>query len=145
MRIALILSLCAVLGSPEPLHAQRPWLGRCKGIVAQQSANICYTAVADSLAGRLDTLLAELRRKLPRSRYGELEVAQAHWSRYLVAHCKWEHGIAEGGTRAPMIEAGCEAELTVARIAELKLHLCEGEGLTGPCEASRRYDGPSSP
>ena len=38
----------------------------------------------------------------------------------------------------------CEARLTAARIAELKEHLCEGEGLTGPCEASKHYDAPAA-
>jgi uncharacterized protein YecT (DUF1311 family) len=146
MRIVLVLSLSAVFGCVEPLHAQRPWRAHClKGDGAQQPPDICLAAAADSLRKRLDTLLAELQRKLPTSRYSQLKVAQGRWSQYLVAHCKWEYGTAQGGTMASIMESGCEADLTADRIAELKVHLCEGEGLTGPCKASRRYDGPSPP
>jgi uncharacterized protein YecT (DUF1311 family) len=139
MRIALAVLAALSLGW-SPLHAQRPWLRRCAGIAAQQPANVCYAAVAESLSARLDTLLGELHRALPGSRDSLLRIAQENWHQYLIRQCQFEYGTAQGGTLAPMLEAGCEADLTAARIYELKAHLCEGEGLTGYCEKSRRYD-----
>jgi hypothetical protein len=72
-----------------------------------------------------------------------LHDGQTHWSQYRDQQCALEHSVAEGGTLAPALGARCAIRLTEARIRELKLFLCSGEGLTGPpCAAARRYDVP---
>ena len=67
---------------------------------------------------------------------------QKTWAVYREAHCAWQAAFSEGGSIQSELCSACLTEITWDRIKELKLTLCEGQGLTGSCEASRRYDRP---
>jgi uncharacterized protein YecT (DUF1311 family) len=139
--LSLILTPLILAVAVRRGHAQVPALPRCDSIVQQQPANRCLGGAAGVSDSRLHLLLAELEKTLRREQLRALDAGQIHWAEYRDQQCALEYSIAEGGTLAPALGARCAIRLTEARIAELKLFLCEGEGLTGPpCAASRRYD-----
>lgn len=122
-------------------HAQVPALPICDSIVQQQPANRCLGEAAGVSNSRLHLLLGELDKTLPGKQLRALRDGETHWAQYRDQQCTLEYSIAEGGTLAPELGARCAIRLTEARIAELKLFLCEGEGVSGPpCAAARRYD-----
>ena len=141
--LSLILTPLILGGAVRRGHSQVPTLPRCDTIMQQQPANRCLGGAAGVSDSRLKLLLGELEKKLPREQLASLHAGQIRWAEYRDRQCALEHSIAEGGTLAPALGARCAIRLTEARIAELKLFLCPGEGLTGPrCSAARRYDVP---
>lgn len=72
-----------------------------------------------------------------------LEV-QEKWRAYRSAHCAWQAPTEESVSIRPTLEATCMTSLTWDRIDELNVNLCERRGLTGECEASRRYARPQA-
>jgi uncharacterized protein YecT (DUF1311 family) len=134
----LVLSLVAARG-----NAQVPALPRCDSILQQQPANICNAQAASASDARLHLLLAELEKTVRSSQLQKLHESQTHWARYRDEQCALEYSVAQGGTLAPSLGAKCAVRLTEARIAELKLFLCPGEGLEASCAAARRYDLPA--
>jgi uncharacterized protein YecT (DUF1311 family) len=140
---SLILALLILVVAVRRANAQVPALPRCDTIMQQQPANRCLGRAAGVSDSRLHLLLGELDKKLPSKQLRELHDAQTHWAQYRDDQCALEYSVAEGGTLAPSLGARCAIRLTETRIRELKLFLCEGEGLTGPpCAAARRYDVP---
>jgi len=94
---------------------------------------------ADASKRRLASLLQELEPKLDSKARQELRVIQAQWERLRGKDCEWERGLFEGGSIAPTVYWSCVQARTQERIDRLKILLCEGAGMTGPCEASRKY------
>ncbi|MFL5612535.1 MAG: lysozyme inhibitor LprI family protein [Gemmatimonadaceae bacterium] len=138
LSVLLLLSFVAARAG-----AQVPALPRCDSIMQQQPANVCNGKAASVSDARLHLLLQELDKTLPTPQLQKLHESQTHWAQYRDEQCALEYTVAEGGTLAPSLGARCAVRLTEARILELKLFLCPGEGLTGsPCAAARRYDLP---
>jgi len=73
----------------------------------------------------------------------QFQAAQKKWQAYRAAQCEFEAPRDEIATIMPTIWANCMATAAWNRIDELKFNLCEGRGMTGECEASRRYDRPA--
>jgi uncharacterized protein YecT (DUF1311 family) len=113
------------------------------GDLAQRPMNECFAREAKQDQQLLEELLKELNGRLGGSEKERLAEAQSLWSRYMDAHCRWRASFFEGGSVQPTMHSTCISSLTWNRIEELKLVLCEGAGMTGPCEASKRYDRPS--
>jgi uncharacterized protein YecT (DUF1311 family) len=88
---------------------------------------------------RLAALLAELDGGLESHERQALAEVQARWAELRDLDCKWERSFFEKGSVAPLVYASCIATQTEQRIDRLRLFLCEGAGMTGPCEASRKY------
>jgi uncharacterized protein YecT (DUF1311 family) len=105
----------------------------------QSDINLCATAEADRATKSLDDLLAALRAKLSVPEWKELQSVQEDWSRFVDHQCRWEASLLEGGSIAPASSASCQRTLTRQRIDVLKSFLCEGAGMTGPCQESRRF------
>ena len=111
----------------------------------QLEMNTCAGQKAEVANKRLAALLAELDRVLvPAARRG-LASVQARWVELRDLDCKWEQSEFEGGSVAPTVYANCVASQTEQRIQRLSIFLCEGGGMTGPCEASRKYSSPEGP
>jgi uncharacterized protein YecT (DUF1311 family) len=104
--------------------------------------NECFAREANQDLQFLDGLLKELANKLDAADKERLEEVQSEWVNYRDAHCKWQAAFFEGGSVQPTMYSTCISALTWNRIEELKPNLCEGHGMTGPCEASKRYDRP---
>jgi uncharacterized protein YecT (DUF1311 family) len=114
----------------------------CGDSTNQTAMNECFAREAKQDQLLLDGLLKELTAKLDAPDKERLEEVQSQWGKYRDAHCRWQAGFFEGGSVQPTMYSTCLSALTWNRIDELKLNLCEGAGMTGPCEASKRYDRP---
>ena len=114
----------------------------CGDSTTQNAMNECFGREAKQDQLLLESLLKELAAKLDAPDKERLEEVQSLWVKYRDAHCRWQAGFFEGGSVQPMMYSTCISALTWNRIEELKVNLCEGAGMTGPCEASKRYDRP---
>jgi len=74
---------------------------------------------------RLDALLADLDASLGENERAELREVQRRWRAFRDAHCRWQRALHHCTDRT--------------RIADLRIDLCEGQGMTAECEASLRY------
>jgi uncharacterized protein YecT (DUF1311 family) len=110
----------------------------CGDSTSQTDMNSCFAREAKQDLLLLDRLLRELSDTPDK----DLEAVQSQWVKYRDAHCHWQAGFFEGGSVQPMMYSTCISAVTWNRIEELKLDLCEGAGMAGPCEASKRYDRP---
>ena len=90
-------------------------------------------------------LQTELKAVVPAQTWAAFQTTQRSWERYARADCDWKRSLSDGGSVGATLYGRCMTAKTRVRINELKLLLCEGYGLTGACEASTRYDPPSSP
>lgn len=133
-----LLAAALLSMSSASLHAQAP----CDTVSTQTAMTRCAQQAAHRSAERLRSLLAELRTVLDSARFVSLGQVQGRWETYRDSHCTWEGNAFEGGSIAPMWISNCIASVTEARIQTLKIHLCEGAGMTGECAASHRYDLP---
>jgi uncharacterized protein YecT (DUF1311 family) len=114
--------------------------GYCEGAITQGSLNQCAAGPARNAQQLLDSLLNELNGVLDSSERTQLQQVQLQWTNYRAAHCAWQAKFFEGGSIEPTIFASCMEDLTWKRLDDLKLNLCEGNGMTGPCPKSQRYD-----
>jgi uncharacterized protein YecT (DUF1311 family) len=102
--------------------------------------NDCFYRQAQEDQRLLDSLVSDLGRALDRPAMSRLQEAQKTWLTYRSEHCAWEASFFEGGSIRPTILSTCMSSVTWNRIDELKVKLCEASGMTGQCEASKRYD-----
>lgn len=105
----------------------------------QTEINLCAAAEADTARNSLNDLLVALKAKLSPPEWEALQSVQDDWSRFADNQCQWEASLSEGGSIAPASRAFCQRALTRQRIEVLKIFLCEGAGMTGSCESSRRF------
>ena len=101
--------------------------------------NTCARLDAEAANRTLQTLLRELKRSLAPLSFEELRKIEDDWARLRERDCRLETHLFSGGSVAPLVYARCVEARTRERINRLKLFLCEGAGMTGPCEASERY------
>ena len=128
----------------KPIQATVPQTAtvNCGDSADQTSMNQCFALEARQDLKLLDTLMKELGDRLDPVQKEHLEEVQSQWVKYKDAHCEWQAAFFEGGSVQPTMYSTCGIALTLNRIEELKLDLCEGAGMTGPCEESKRYDPP---
>ena len=108
----------------------------------QLEMNACAQRSAEESAATLARLLDELRDTFESASWGELQELHAQWQTLSENECAWQRGLFGRGSVAPMVYAYCIKSRTDERIAWLKIFLCEGAEMTGPCDASRKYDRP---
>ena len=135
MRAGILLLLALACAAGPAASQTDCW----KAAQTQADVARCSREDAAKAQARLDRLLGELRAAAPERAAG-LERAQAAWRAYADEHCRWEGSRVEGGSMQPAVLAGCMAELTERRVAELKDHLCEPD--PGDCPEAAAYDVP---
>jgi uncharacterized protein YecT (DUF1311 family) len=126
------------LSGPQA-QSSEPSVDCRQGGVTQFEMNVCAGRKAARQKKKLTALLNDLKQSLEPEKWQELHDLQAAWVTLRDRDCRWETSFAAGGSIAPLVSANCVANLTRERIARLKIFLCEGQGLTGPCDASRKY------
>ena len=133
-----LIGVVAFLGitGAKPLSGQQD----CGALAQQQAMNACFAERARRSAALLDSLIQDLRGHLEHAQFAQLLDVQRDWTQYRDGHCKWQAHVAEGGSIQSTEYATCMDVVTRNRIDELKLNLCEGNGMTGPCTASAKYD-----
>ncbi len=110
-----------------------------------QETGTAYQAPSDPSGEVLETedklkrLLDELHHTLTAAAASELAAVQTHWETFRNRDCSWERQFFQDGSVAPLVYSQCLKTHTLQRIERLKLFLCEGYGMTGPCEASEKY------
>lgn len=114
----------------------------CSGDLTQMEINDCWQAQMEAGDQRLTALLEDLEQVLTTAEVAQLRSIQRLWLDYRRRHCQWQADFFAGGSIRPMVYASCADSLTWERITALKFNLCEGQGMTGACEASGRYDRP---
>jgi uncharacterized protein YecT (DUF1311 family) len=124
----------------EPAAAAAPAPPDCFDTAMTQTAmNKCAGSKAQAADKKLSALLADLEKSLDPPQFKRLQAVQVEWDRFRKAHCEWVYKFHESGSIAPMEHSLCHAWVTNARVADLKIFLCEGAGMTGPCAASEKY------
>jgi len=145
-RLSLAISFVGVLAAYASAAQKTPTpqttAVNCGASTSQTAMNECFAREAKQDQLLLERLLKELVAKLDTPDKKRLEEVQSQWVKYRDSHCRWHAGFFQGGSVQPMMYSTCISELTWNRIEELKFNLCEGAGMTGPCEASKRYDRP---
>jgi uncharacterized protein YecT (DUF1311 family) len=137
--VVLALLVGAVVLTAASGHPDERPLDCREGGRNQLEMNACAGLKADAANRRLAALVAELDGVLPPGLRQGLASIQKQWLALRDLDCKWEQSAFEGGSVAPLVYASCVASQTEQRIDRLKVFLCEGRGVTGPCEASRKY------
>jgi uncharacterized protein YecT (DUF1311 family) len=137
LRVALLLG--AVMLAAASGHSDEARVDCRDGGRTQLEMNTCAGQKADAANQRLSALLVELGGVLEPQARQDLASIQKRWVALRDLDCKWEQSLFEGGSAAPLVYAACIASRTEERIQRLKVFLCEGGGMTGPCEASRKY------
>src|ERR1051325_641904 len=136
--VILLLSLPAAYAA-ENLCADWP-----NKRLSQTDMNICSAKAAEGEQTRLDRLLADLRKRFmtekSEQQWKTLEVNQKDWEQWVRNDCQWEAALFKGGSIQPMIHSLCLATATANRVDRLRIFLCEGQGMTGECSASRAYE-----
>lgn len=129
--------------TPSPIAEAPAERRECSDAGTQRGIEECAGQHARQAEARLTALLGELGEVLDRTDIERLVDVQSKWSAYRAAHCEAQAGFFEGGSIRATIASACMASVTWNRIDELKWNLCEGQGMTGECEASKRYDRPA--
>ena len=68
----------------------------------------------------LKTVLATLYQKLDETGKAKLKAAQAAWLQFRKTNAEFQTDLVRGGTLAPLIQITVMADMTEARVAELK-------------------------
>ncbi len=140
-------SLPTVAPSPTPSaeptgieEGNRYRLQECWNAATTQSEmNACAERQLQYSDQRLEQLLGELQVRLGQGAWQELQAVQERWEAFKAADCGWVTARFEGGSIATMNNLICLDSHNAERIERLKIFLCDGYGMTGPCEASERY------
>jgi uncharacterized protein YecT (DUF1311 family) len=107
--------------------------------ITQVELNYCAGQKAQASYAKLESLIAELKGHMNGSQYGMLLSIEENWEKAIAEHCKWEANFFEGGSIQPLQFAECLNQQYLNRVDELRLNLCEGNGMTGECEESLKY------
>jgi uncharacterized protein YecT (DUF1311 family) len=114
----------------------------CSHSPNQREWNICAGNKAAHSERRLIRLLAEISSRVDSARLAQLHSVQEKWNAFRDSDCHWQADAFPGGSIQPAVFSQCVSALTEARIADMKLQLCDGFGVRGSCAESRKYDLP---
>ncbi len=139
LRFLSLMLVAMVVQRPVGAAELQEGIDCSRGGSTQLEMNVCAGREADAASAKLSALVKELERKLDAPARDELQKIQAQWQELRSRDCNWERSMFAGGSLAPLVHAVCATARTNERIQRLKILLCEGAGMTGPCEASRKY------
>ncbi|MFB2934189.1 lysozyme inhibitor LprI family protein [Aerosakkonemataceae cyanobacterium BLCC-F154] len=118
----LTLRTFAIL-SPQPPALQVAQQPNCKDPQTQLEINTCAGIEYRNADQKLNQVYQKLLLRLPASRKQKLILAQRAWITFRDANCEFERSQFEGGTMAPAAKAGCLANLTKTRTAQIEKYL----------------------
>jgi len=142
VRYLTLGALAAITLTPSLSGQDLPARRSCADVTTQAALNECFAYNARQAALTLQMLLGELQAELSQDEYQQLVSIQGLWEQYRDQHCEWRAAFFGRGSIGPTIYWSCMEHQTDLRVDALKLLLCEGAGMTGPCAASRKYDRP---
>ena len=99
----------------------------CADAQSQAEMNMCWGKEYKAANAKLNKIYQDFMSKLDESEKVQLKNAQLAWLKYRDANCDFVADQYKGGTMRPMIAAMCLAEVTNARVNELKSQIKDRE------------------
>jgi uncharacterized protein YecT (DUF1311 family) len=116
--LVAVAVLCACTSSSLAQAASRqPDCGNATTTAAMRE---CAGMRYDKAEQQLKAVRAQLSQKLDETGKAKLQAAQAAWVQFRKANAEFQADLARGGTLAPLIQITVMADMTEARVAELK-------------------------
>jgi|WetSurSiteA1Bulk_404760.scaffolds.fasta_scaffold42789_1 uncharacterized protein YecT (DUF1311 family) len=135
----IALSACSLQPIKSAPTPETTPVYNCSSATTQFELNQCASRMSQTEQEKLNSLINELQGHMDASQYAELLRIEADWETVAKDHCKWEAAFFTGGSNQPMMLADCLYRQYQQRIDILRLNLCNGNGMTGECEASLKY------
>lgn len=99
----------------------------CPDAQSQGELNVCWGKEYKAADARLNTVYRAFMTKLNEEESAQLKNAQLAWLKYRDTNCEFVADQFKGGSMRPMIAAMCLADVTNARVTELKTQMKERE------------------
>jgi len=118
----LLLIICATILSQNQ-EKQAP----CADAQSQAEMNMCWGKEYKAADAKMNKTYQDFMSKLDESEKMQLKNAQLAWLKYRDTNCDFVADQYKGGTMRPMIAAICLADVTNARVNELKSQIKDRE------------------
>lgn len=116
--LVAVAVLCACTSSSlAQTPSRQPDCGNATTTAAMRE---CAGMRYDKAEQQLKAVRAQLSQKLDEAGKAKLQAAQAAWVQFRKANAEFQADLARGGTLAPLIQITVMADMTEARVAELK-------------------------
>lgn len=99
----------------------------CADAQSQAEMNMCWGKQYKAADARLNTVYRDFMTKLTEEESTQLKNAQLAWLKYRDTNCEFVADQFKGGSMRPMIVAMCLADVTNARVSELKSQMKDRE------------------
>ena len=123
----LLISGLLVLTFAAALLAQHQKKDPCADAQSQGEMNICWGKEYKAADAQLNKTYQQFMSKLDESEQMQLKNAQLAWLKYRDTNCEFVADQYKGGSMRPMIAAICLADVTNARVNELKAQIKDRE------------------
>jgi uncharacterized protein YecT (DUF1311 family) len=120
---ALLVLAVLGIGSAQAQEKKDP----CADAQSQAEMNMCWGKEYKAADAQLNKTYQDFMSKLDESEKVQLKSAQLAWLKYRDANCEFVADQYKGGTMRPMIAAICLADVTNARVNELKSQIKDRE------------------
>ncbi|UBH29550.1 lysozyme inhibitor LprI family protein [Aeromonas enteropelogenes] len=91
--------------------------------MTQAAMNICVMQDYTKADAKLNATYKKLVATLDKEQLGRLKTAQRAWITFRDAQCRYEAGVYEGGSIAPLVYSSCLTNLTEQRTTDLLAQL----------------------
>jgi uncharacterized protein YecT (DUF1311 family) len=118
----LLLILCATI-----LSQNQEKKDPCADAQSQAEMNMCWGKEYKAADAKMNKTYQDFMSKLDESEKMQLKNAQLAWLKYRDTNCDFVADQYKGGTMRPMIAAICLADVTNARVNELKSQIKDRE------------------
>ena len=123
----LLIAGLLVVTFAAALLAQNKKKEPCADAQSQGEMNICWGKEYKAADAQLNKTYQLFMSKLDESEKAQLKNAQVAWLKYRDANCEFVADQYKGGSMRPMIAAICLADVTKARVNELKAQIKDRE------------------
>jgi len=118
----LLLIICATI-----LSQNQEKKDPCADAQSQAEMNMCWGKEYKAADAKMNKTYQDFMSKLDESEKMQLKNAQLAWLKYRDTNCDFVADQYKGGTMRPMIAAICLADVTNARVNELKSQIKDRE------------------
>lgn len=115
MHMLVLTGVAAMIGQAPPPHSQ----SSCEAATTQVALTACQSRAAVAADRSLNANYAAAMKALSPASQTLLRTAQRRWLAFRDAHCAFVVAGSAGGSVAPMVRAGCFADLSRARAAQI--------------------------
>ncbi len=116
----LIAVVAFAAGAPCLSAPTSPAKADCGNATTTAAMRSCAAARFTAAEQELRTVRAELLEKLDETRKIKFLAAQSTWVQFRKANAEFQADLVRGGTLAPLVQITVMADMTEARVAELK-------------------------